>query len=76
MYIQGYGELKNIAKYVTPLGESFLVIGSTNRIKAFGETIKASFAGSDKLTFVEHNGSCTIVEIEKIVEIAREKAAM
>lgn len=73
MYIQGYGELKNIAEYVTPLGDSFLVIGSTNRIKDFGDTIRASFAESDKLTFIEHNGSCTISEIEKIVEIAKEK---
>lgn len=73
MYVQGYGELKNIEKYVAPLGDSFFVIGSSNRIKDLGETIKESFPENAKLSFVEHNGACTISEIEKIVKIVEEK---
>lgn len=72
-YIQGYGELKKIAEHVSPLGDSFLVIASKNRINDLGKEIKESFGDTDALTFIEHNGSCTIAEIEKITKIAEEK---
>lgn len=71
MYVQGYGELKNIAEYAKPFGDSFMVIASTNRIKDLGEIIKKSFGDSVKISFVASDTACVRSEIDRIVEIGK-----
>lgn len=71
MYVQGYGELKNIGTYAAPLGDSFMVIASTNRIRDLEATIRESFGETAKLTFVASDSACVRSEIERITEIGK-----
>ncbi len=69
-YVQGYGELKKIKQYAEPLGNTFMVIASKNRIRDLGQTVKESFGESSKISFVESDSDCTQKEIARIIEIA------
>lgn len=69
-YIQGFGELHNIKKHVSWIGDSYLVIASKNRIKDLGEVIKESFGDGYKLIFAEFDGESTKKEVKRLMEIA------
>lgn len=72
MYVQGFGELKNIGEYAKALGNSFTVIASTNRIRDLEALIRESFGEGVKLTFVASDAACVRSEIDRIAAIGRE----
>ena len=45
-YVQGSGELGNIAKHIGGLGNNFFLLGSSSGLKRVEDTIKKSFEGS------------------------------
>ena len=44
-YVQGSGELGNIAKHIGGLGNNFFLLGSSSGLKRVEDTIKKSFEG-------------------------------
>ena len=73
-YIQGKGELANIAKHIGGLGESFFMISSPSGLKRVQSGIEASFAGSGAtLHFEAFQGECSKKEIERLQKIVAEK---
>ncbi len=74
-YIQGNGELNRIKSHVSHLGESFYIIISKSGLERFGETIKASFGSDANLHFIEFNGECSKVEINRLRDELKEKNA-
>ncbi|WP_456318414.1 glycerol dehydrogenase [Priestia megaterium] len=69
-YVQGFGELHNIRKHVSWIGDSYLVIASKNRIKDLGEVIKESFGEGYKIIFAEFNGESSRREVKRLMDIA------
>ncbi|MBQ9941894.1 MAG: glycerol dehydrogenase [Christensenellaceae bacterium] len=68
-YVQGSGELKNIAKHTLGLGSKFFILGTTSGLRRVEETVKASFAGTDAaLHFEAFNGECSKNEIARLCE--------
>ncbi len=66
-YVQGNGELENIATHTKNLGDNFFVIISTSGMKRVSNTIKNSFSNSDEnLTFEIFNGECSETEIMRL----------
>ncbi len=71
-YVQGKGELANIAKHVGGLGTNFFLISTESGIKRVGDTIKQSFASTDKkLHFEAFNRECSDNEIKRLGEIVK-----
>ncbi|MGK3722062.1 glycerol dehydrogenase [Priestia megaterium] len=75
-YIQGFGELHNIRKHVSWIGDSYLVIASKNRIKDLGEVIKESFGESYKVIFAEFHGESSRKEVKRLMDIAVTEGCM
>ncbi|WP_315081560.1 glycerol dehydrogenase [uncultured Clostridium sp.] len=66
-YVQGNGELENIARHTSNLGDNFFVIISTSGMKRVSNTIKDSFSNSDSnLIFEIFNGECSEIEIKRL----------
>lgn len=74
-YIQGKGELKKIKDRVDHLGTSFFILISESGYKRFGKTVKESFGNSSNVNFVEFNGECSKVEIERIRKEFKQKGS-
>lgn len=73
-YIQGKGELANIAKHIGGLGKSFFMISSPSGLKRVQSGIEASFAGSGAtLHFEAFQGECSKKEIERLQQTVTEK---
>ena len=71
-YIQGKGEIKNIGKHLNKLGNKFLIICSEGTFKRIGQDIKLSFdENMCQYIFEYFNGECSLEEIDRIVEIAK-----
>ena len=73
-YIQGYGEINNLKKYVDWMGDSFLVIASKNRMRDLKEKIEKALEGK-QVTFVQFDKQITWKQIHKIEEKALEVKA-
>ena len=73
-YIQGYGELCNLKKYVDWMGDSFLVIASKNRLRDLKDSIVTALEGK-QVTFVQFDKQITWEQIHEIEAIARDCAA-
>ena len=70
-YIQGYGELVNLKKYIEWMGTKFLVVASKNRLLDLKERVIQAMGGSDSLVFAEFGGQCTWKEINKLKELVQ-----
>ncbi len=71
-YIQGNGELKQIASHVASLGDSFFFIVSSSGLKRVEASIRESFQDSDsKLVFEVFNGECSKSEIDRLREVCK-----
>lgn len=66
-YVQGKGELKNIAEYTKPFGENPFVLISESGKKRFGDIIEKSFEGTN-IKFEVFNGECSYNEINRVGE--------
>ena len=73
-YIQGKGELGNLAKHMQHLGEKFLLLTSKSGLARVKVPIEASFKGTDKkYEFGCFDGECSKKEIDKLIALATEK---
>jgi glycerol dehydrogenase len=66
-YIQGRGELANIATYAGDLGNKFFILVSPGGKKRFSGIVKNSFEKKDKAyVWMEYDGKCSMEAIEKL----------
>ena len=73
-YVQGAGELKNIAEYAVKLGKKPFILISESGIKRVGGTIEESFKDTDcTLVFEKFNGECCRKEIDRLVGCVKEQ---
>ncbi|HPF16649.1 MAG TPA: glycerol dehydrogenase [Thermotogota bacterium] len=72
-YIQGPGEINNLAVYCEPYGTNLLVIASESVTKLTQEKVENAFKGTDKkIVFVQFNRECSRKEIERLKTIAEQ----
>lgn len=72
-YIQGNGELKNIAEYVSVLGEKPLCLISEGGLKRVKDTIDKSFETKNiSVKYDLFNGECCTTEVNRIIKICDE----
>ena len=73
-YVQGKGELANIAQYATKLGKKPFILISEGGKKRVGGIIEDSFKDTGcELVFEEFHGECSKNEIKRLVAIVKEK---
>lgn len=73
-YVQGAGEMNNIGSYAEKYGKKALCLISSGGYRRQGAQIEASFAKSGaEVIFDTFNGECSMNEINRLAEIAREK---
>lgn len=66
-YVQGAGELKNLASYAEALGRKALCIITSGGLKRSREILDASFAGAEtEIVYEIFNGECSMNEIQRI----------
>lgn len=70
-YIQGYGVLKDMKKYVDWMGEKFLVVASKNRLRDLKDTISTAMEGKT-VDFYEFSGECSWNNIDKLCKTAKD----
>ena len=76
-YVQGKGELANIAQYATKLGKKPFILISESGKKRVGGIIEDSFKETGcELVFEAFHGECSKNEINRLVAIVKEKAAI
>lgn len=69
-YIQGKGEINNLANYVSKLGSKSLILISPSGLKRVGEKVENSFKETNiKIVFESFNGECSKNEINRLIEI-------
>jgi glycerol dehydrogenase len=72
-YIQGNGELKNLAQYVSVLGEKALCLISESGLKRVKETIDKSFEAKNvAVKYDLFNGECSMNEVNRIIKVCDE----
>lgn len=73
-YVQGKGELANVAEYAVKLGKKPFILISESGKKRVGAIIDGSFEGTGcELTYEAFGGECSRNEINRLVEIVKEK---
>ncbi|NCB25538.1 MAG: iron-containing alcohol dehydrogenase [Bacteroidia bacterium] len=70
-YVQGYGELSNLKKYVDWMGDTFLVVASKNRLRDLQGQITTALEGK-QVHFVQFNSQITWDEVKKIEAVAHQ----
>ena len=70
-YVQGYGELANLKKYIEWMGSKFLVVASKNRLHDLQEQIIRAMGGPEAVVFAQFGGECTWDEINKLKELVQ-----
>ena len=69
-YVQGYGVLHDLNKYVDWMGSKFLVVASKNRMRDLKDTISVALAGKE-VSFYEFSGECSWSNIQKLMDAAQ-----
>ncbi|MEG0310581.1 MAG: glycerol dehydrogenase, partial [Eubacterium sp.] len=73
-YIQGAGELNNLAEYVSNLGKNALCLITDSGLKRNSKTLNSSFENSVvSVTYESFNRECCKSEIDRIISICKEK---
>lgn len=63
-YVQGAGELNNLGRNLKKIGKKFLLIGTENNWKRFGERVQKSLGENEKeLVFAPFQGEATKEEV-------------
>lgn len=72
-YIQGNGELANIAEYVSVLGEKSLCLISGSGLKRVQGILDKSFQSKNMtVKYDSFNGECSMTEVNRIIKICDE----
>jgi glycerol dehydrogenase len=72
-YIQGNGELANIAEYVSVLGEKALCLISGSGLKRVQGILDKSFQSKNMtVKYDSFNGECSMTEVNRIIKICDE----
>lgn len=70
-YVQGNGEINNLAKHLGKIGSRYLILLSERNYKTLGDNIKDSFKESDsEIVFEFFNGECCFNEIDRIMDVS------
>lgn len=69
-YIQGLGEISRIQKYISWMGDSFLIISDQYGIQNFGESLRRGLGKEFKIVFAEFSGMSTQKEAKRLMDIA------
>ena len=69
-YIQGYGEINNLGKYVDWMGNNFLVIASKGRLRDLKDRFEKGLENKN-CSFVQFDKEITWDQIHKIEDIAK-----
>lgn len=71
-YVQGAGEMKNLATYVAKLGKKALCLVSASGMKRNKDVIDDSFGKTDaEVTYEVFNGECCRKEINRLTDICK-----
>ncbi|QDR81825.1 glycerol dehydrogenase [Sporomusa termitida] len=71
-YVQGYGELSHISKYVAVLGKAVLIIASQGRLNELQGIIQDSFKDTDiAVAYEAFGGECSKREVERLRAFAK-----
>lgn len=73
-YVQGYGAIHDLKKYVDWMGSKFLVVASKNRMRELKGTLTEALSGKD-LQFYEFAGECSWPNIGRLMKAAKEFGA-
>ncbi len=74
-YIQGFGEINNIAENVKNLGDSFYILVSESGLKRIKADVDASFAKTGaKVVYEVFKGECSQNEIKRNLEIMQKNS--
>lgn len=66
-YIQGAGELQNLAKYVSPFGKKAFIVITESGKKRIGDVISGSFTASEcEFVYDTFHGECSKDEINRL----------
>ena len=71
-YIQGKGELKNLAKRASVIGDHLFILVDKNIKGIVLPAIEAGM-GDTKYDVVEFNGECCMTEINRVMDVLKEK---
>ena len=71
-YIQGKGELKNLAKRASVIGDHLFILVDKNIKDIVLPAIEAGM-GDTKYDVVEFNGECCMTEINRVIDVLKEK---
>ena len=71
-YIQGRGELANLAKHAGAIGETMFILVDKFVKPIVMPSIEAGM-GDRKFEVVEFGGECSMTEINRVIEILKEK---
>lgn len=68
-YVQGSGELENLARHAKTLGSRFFIMGSPSGLKRIEDTVRKSFSGTDAECFFEpFSRECSMNEVNRLRE--------
>ena len=70
-YTQGYGELNNLDKHTSWMGNNYLIVASKNRLRDLQDQITTALEGAT-LNFIQFDGECSWEEIHKLEDIVKE----
>ena len=71
-YIQGRGELANLAKHAGAIGETMFILVDKFVKPIVMPSIEAGM-GDRKFEVVEFGGECSMTEINRVIEVLKEK---
>ncbi|MBQ5357223.1 MAG: iron-containing alcohol dehydrogenase, partial [Oscillospiraceae bacterium] len=71
-YIQGRGELANLAKHAGAIGETMFILVDKFVKPLVMPSIEAGM-GDRKFEVVEFGGECSMTEINRVIEVLKEK---
>ena len=74
-YVQGKGELKNLTKHVSVIGNKLAVIVDKNIKDIVVPDINASIQEQITVDIIDFNGECSMNEINRICNLIKEKQA-
>ena len=73
-YVQGPGELKKLGEYAEKYGKKALILITASGFQRIGAIVEGSFLGKEAAAEFDYfNGECSKTEIDRLLNIARDK---
>ncbi len=73
-YVQGKGEIGQLAQHLQPLGHTFLIIGTQSGLARVEKQLAASFAGTDLTYHLEpFGGECSRNQVARLRQVVKDQ---